>query len=227
MSNIPADRQSDSEPRSLVRPIDSPCGLVVGVIGGIASGKSEVSKLLEAKGASVFNADAAGHRLLTRPDIRQKIIDIFGVGCLDENGVIDRKHLAKSFFSGPSDQLSQLESILHPVIRQQAVEAIEAFRKDRSMPMLILDVPLLIEAGWQSLCNKIIFVDTPLEVRLANAKRRGWSHQELLMRESTQLPLDKKKGYATDIVQNIGSIQDLRNNLLELPWLARLPSSDI
>jgi len=200
--------------------------LVVGVIGGIASGKSEVSKLLEAKGASVFNADAAGHRLLTRPDIRQKIINVFGVGCLDENGVIDRKHLAKSFFSGPSDQLSQLESILHPVIRQQAVEAIEAFRKDGSMPMLILDVPLLIEAGWQSLCDKIIFVNTPIEIRFANASRRGWSNQELLVRESTQLPLDKKKGHATDIVQNVGSIQDLRDNLLELPWLARLPILD-
>ncbi len=225
MSNIPTIRQSNSEPRLSVTHNDDNPGLIVGVIGGIASGKSEVSKLLEEKGASVFPADAVGHRLLGRPDIREKIIDLFGVGCLDENGVIDRKHLAKVFFSGPSDQLTQLEAILHPVIRQQAVETIEAFRQDRSKPMLILDVPLLIEAGWESLCDKIIFVDAPLQIRIANARRRGWTDQELFARERTQLPLDKKKESATDVVQNVGSVQDLRNNLLKLPWLAKLPTS--
>lgn len=222
MSNIPTSRQSDSKLTPPVTCSDDNPGLIVGVIGGIASGKSEVSKLLEEKGACVFPADAVGHRLLGRPDIRERIIDLFGVGCLDENGVIDRKHLAKVFFSGPSDQLTRLEAILHPVIRQQAVEAIKAFRKDRSKPMLILDVPLLIEAGWESLCDKVIFVDAPLEIRLANAMRRGWSDEELFARERTQLPLDKKKESATDIVQNVGSVEDLRNNLLKLPWLAKL-----
>ncbi len=225
MSNISTSRQSDSEPNLSVAPKDDNPGIIVGVIGGIASGKSEVSKLLEEKGAAVFPADAVGHRLLGRPDIREKIVDLFGSSCLDANGVIDRKQLAKVFFSGPSDQLTQLEAILHPVIRQQAMEAIEAFRKDRSKPMLILDVPLLIEAGWESLCDKIIFVETPLEIRIANAKRRGWSEQELFAREGTQLPLDKKKESATDIVRNVGSLEDLRNNLLKLPWLAKLPTS--
>jgi dephospho-CoA kinase len=225
MSNISTSRQSDSEPSLSVVPKDDNPGIIVGVIGGIASGKSEVSKLLEEKGAAVFPADAVGHRLLGRPDIREKIVDLFGSSCLGENGVIDRKQLAKVFFSGPSDQLTQLEAILHPVIRQQAMEAIEAFRKDRSKPMLILDVPLLIEAGWESLCDRIVFVETPLEIRIANAKRRGWSEQELFAREGTQLPLDKKKESATDVVPNFGTVEDLRNNLLKLPWLAKLPTS--
>jgi len=197
-------------------------GLVVGIVGGIASGKSEISRILESMGASVFNADQIGHRLLNREDIREKIVKLFGNECLDARGAVDRKFLAKCFFSGPSDRLSQLEAILHPVIFQEAKQAIEAVRENGTQSLLVLDAPLLIEAGWQSLCDKIIFIDTPLKMRLANIQSRGWSEQELVVREKTQLALEVKKQFATDIIPNKGSLEDLQAELLGLPWLAKL-----
>jgi len=222
MSNIPQQNPAEFPFQTSVSAIERQNGLVIGVVGGIASGKSEIAKILKEYGAVVFSADNVGHRLLNRSDIRLKIVEIFGEGCLDSEGLIDRKYLAKCFFSGPSDQLSRLEAILHPVIRAEAIQAIDDFRSHRNHSLLVLDAPLLLEAGWHALCDKIIFIDTPIEIRLANVRSRRWEDRELIAREKTQLPLEAKRAYASDILDNSGSLTDLRDKLLGLPWLAKL-----
>ena len=109
-----------------------------------------------------------------------------------------------------------LESILHPAIGRLAASRLDALRKQADLPMIVLDVPLLMEAGWDSWCDEIIFVETPFELRKKLAAQRGWSVDELAKREDAQLALEKKRAAATQIVVNDGDLESFRRKIDEL-----------
>ncbi len=185
---------------------------VIGLIGGIASGKSAVAKELAALGATVLDADTTAHEIINRPEIQRVLVDRWGQGILDSGGKIDRLGVAERVFS-PSDQgheeLQFLEGLLHPVIRQE-FEAEITRLSQTTAPAVVIDAPLLLEAGWGELCDVLLFVDSPLTDRQSRAENlRNWSLQEFAAREAAQMPIEEKQRRATHLLTNDGSLESL------------------
>lgn len=185
---------------------------VIGLIGGIASGKSAVAKELAALGATVLDADTTAHEVINLPEIQRVLVDRWGQGILDGGGKIDRRAVAERVFS-PIDQgyeeLQFLEGLLHPVIRKE-FEAEIARLSQTTTPAVVIDAPLLLEAGWGELCDVLLFIDSPLRDRRTRAENlRNWSLQEFAAREAAQMPIEEKHRRATHLLTNDGSLESL------------------
>jgi dephospho-CoA kinase len=184
--------------------------LVIGLVGGIASGKSLVARRFAERGAIVLDADRVGHEVLETPEVRRALRERWGAAILDVRGKIDRAEVARRVFAPPPDgprQLRFLEELTHPRIQARLAAAIRSAECQGIVPALILDAPLLLEAGWDVLCEEIVFVDAPREVRLRRAiKSRGWSESQFTAREQAQWPVERKRGRATAILDNSGDI---------------------
>lgn len=183
---------------------------VIGLIGAIGSGKSRVAASFGARGALVVDADAVGHRLLEEPAVRDRVIARFGSGVVARsNGPtadceprIDRKALAAVVFSDPA-ALEPLESILHPLMRREFIRIIEQTSHEGRRPAVVLDAAVLLEAGWDDLCDRVYFVDASRETRLQRVQRqRGWSADDLDARERAQSSLDRKRRRADAVIAN-------------------------
>ncbi len=178
--------------------------IVAGITGGIGSGKSHVARLFVELGAGLIDADVIGHQVLGLSGIRQRIAVEFGSGVIDDLGHVRRRELAKIVFGDSADsqfRLVRLESITHPEISIRIREQIESFRK-QDVPVVILDAPVMFKSGWDQICDRILFVDASLAVRLERTRSRGWNSDELNRRESRQLPIDEKRARATDYIDN-------------------------
>lgn len=129
--------------------------LTIGLIGGIASGKSAVAAGLARRGAVIFDADKIGHAMLQRVAVRDELVARWGAGILDGAGQVSRPAVAKLVF-GDSDEakanLESLEQLLHPLIRAQIETEIRQLPDD-AIPAVVIDAPLLIESGWHVICN--------------------------------------------------------------------------
>lgn len=185
---------------------------IIGLIGGIASGKSAVAQELAAWGAVVLDADAAAHELLNRPDVRSSLVGRWGTEILDSSGKVDRSAVARRVFS-PSDpnqvELEFLESRLHPIIRQE-FEAEIARLSQTDVPAVVIDAPLLLEAGWGELCDVILLVESPQTERLSRAKNlRNWSSEEFAAREAAQMSIEEKRRRATHSLANDDTLEIL------------------
>lgn len=181
-----------------------PGTLVLGLIGGVASGKSFVAKQLHARGAIIIDADSLGHQALHDPNIQSKLRARFGDSIFVRKEV-QRSALASLVF-GPTSQHTanrrDLEAIVHPWIRDQMHKQIQTASLDPSTPCVVLDAPLLLEGNWDEACDKVLFVDASSELRQEFAKQRGWDITELERRERSQLPLDIKRQRADWIITN-------------------------
>ena len=186
--------------------------LTIGLIGGIASGKSAVAAELARRGAVVFDADKIGHALLQRPAVRDELVAKWGPEILDGAGGLSRPAIAKLVFGdsvAAKANRQQLEELLHPLIRAQ-IEAEIRQLPDADIPAVVIDAPLLLESGWNEVCQAVVFVDVPPEQRLARAQQsRGWSAEEFARREAAQMPIEQKKGRSTHLISNSGSLSDL------------------
>jgi dephospho-CoA kinase len=179
---------------------------IIGLLGGIGSGKSTVAEMFRRLGAAVLDADKAGHEVLKIPAIRAAVGGRWGQGVIGPDGDIDRKALAKIVFAPPPDgprELTELERITHPEIRRR-LRAEIAELASRGTQIVILDAPVLLKAGWDAFCDEIIFVDAPLEQRQARAAARGWSAEEFARREASQEPVEEKRRLANFVVDNAG-----------------------
>lgn len=191
--------------------------IVIGIIGGVASGKSTLTKLLQNRGAKVILADAIAHDVLKEPVVIQQLSELFGDGILSNTGSakgqsIDRKKLAALVFGNsrdPTNRRKQLEAIVHPRIREIAKAQLQSLRRESGLQYIVLDAPLLIEGGWLPYCNKVVFVETSDELRQAWAASRGWSRNDWQQRESAQFSLEVKRSHATDILINVGDMASL------------------
>ncbi len=185
--------------------------LTIGLVGGIASGKSAVSAALAGRGAVVFDADKIGHHVLQEPAVRNELVTRWGRDILDANHRVSRDAVAERVFAqtpeGAND-LDFLEQTLHPRIRQRILAEISQLPNEAA-PAVVIDAPLLLEAGWGEVCRAVVFVDAPRDVRLARAASRGWTADELSRREAAQMPIEEKRRRATHIIQNAGSLADL------------------
>ena len=186
---------------------------VIGLVGGVGSGKSTVARrLAERRPLLVLDGDATGHQVLTRPNIKHAIRNRFGESVFDPQGEIIRSALAHQVF-GPTEQHRQnradLEQIVHPEIRRTFEEQIQHAQASKRVEAVLLDAAVLLEAGWRDICNAVIFVDTPESARLQRVvTNRGWDDRELEKREASQLSLDLKRNAADYIVRNSGPVDE-------------------
>jgi len=188
---------------------------IIGITGGIASGKSAVSSELAALGASVLDADRAAHEIINLPDVQQALVDRWGSGILGESGKVNRQAVAQQVFSPQPDsnaELRFLEQTLHPQIRLQFEAELDRLAQ-KGVPAAVIDAPLLLEAGWESLCDAVLFVDSTREKRFERAARRGWSEEDFSLREQAQMPIEGKRSRATQVIANQGSLEALKSQV--------------
>lgn len=180
--------------------------IIGGICGGIGSGKSTIADQFQLLGAAVFDADRAGHRVLMRDDVKANVMEQWGAEVFDSEAEIDRSKVAALVFAetaqGQRDR-DFLQSISHPLIQLD----FEAFIAQAGTEVVILDAALLFEAGWRSLCDRIIFVDTAEGVRLKRCQERGWGEDEFHSREATQWSVERKRGQADFVIDNGGDLQ--------------------
>jgi dephospho-CoA kinase len=187
---------------------------VIGLVGGIGAGKSLVAAELAGRGAVVLDADTIGHALLDQTPAREQVVQRFGPEVLiqDESAPprIDRRALGALVFGHPSE-LRDLERILHPRMRRTFEKAIARAARKGQAPAVVLDAAILFEAGWDDLCDRVVFVDAPAEQRLARlVAQRGWTAEQLAARERAQLPPDQKRGRADVVLVNDAGPESLR-----------------
>ena len=184
--------------------------LILGLLGGIAAGKSTVSALIAARGPGrVIDADALARQALDQCARDGRLADGLGPWALTKAGTPDRKAIAARVFGDPA-ALRALERLTHPHVTAQIDEAIQQHRAGKGDPLLVLDVPLLIEAGLDRRCDALWFVDSPDSERYARAEKRlGMSRAEVDRREASQSPLDRKRARADLVLDNGGTLESL------------------
>lgn len=181
---------------------------VIGLIGGIASGKSLVAEQLTALGAAVVDGDRAGHEVLRLPDVKQALRARWGDDVFDADGEVIRANVARLVFADPPDgprELAFLEQLTHPLIGELLARQAAEHATDRRVRAVVLDAPLMVEAGWVEQCDKVLFVDAPRAVRLERARQRGWSEEDFDAREGAQETLTVKRQFADVVIDNSGS----------------------
>jgi dephospho-CoA kinase len=186
--------------------------VIIGLLGGIASGKSTVARLLEDLGARVVDADRIAHELLGEPEVAAEIGAALGAEVLAAGGKPDRARIGSVVFAD-RERRQVLEGILHPRIlermRREIAEAGDA-------EAVVVDAPLLVEGGLGDLADVLVFVDAPEPERRRRAAERGWAPDELARREAEQLEPEKKRLLAAHTVVNDGSPEELSNRVTEL-----------
>ncbi len=188
--------------------------MIIGLTGGIASGKSTVSKILKGAGACVIDADQIVHQLLARNQlVRKQVVDYFGPSIVSAAGGIDRTLLGEIIFAD-DDKRKQLEQIIHPlVIREMETQLANHQEREKH---IILDIPLLYETKLDYLVEQVWVVYVEPEVQLQRLLNRGQlSKAEAIKRIKTQLPLSEKKEMADLVIDNNGSRRELKAKVLE------------
>ncbi|MGG3450777.1 dephospho-CoA kinase [Domibacillus aminovorans] len=194
--------------------------MIIGLTGGIASGKSTVSNLLKEKGFTVIDADIAA-RVVVEPGqpVLEKIIEVFGPGIRTSDGALDRPALGKMVFHD-EEKRKQLNEIIHPAVRKwmidQKEKAIIAGKKT-----IILDIPLLFESDLTWMVEKTLLVYVDPETQLKRLmERNNYLEEEAKARIQSQMPIDEKRARADDIINNNGTIDETENQVNK--WITQL-----
>ena len=178
---------------------------VIGLSGGIGSGKSTVAGELGKLGAEVLDADRMVHALLREKRVAAKVARRFGRGVLDAEGGVDRKALGKIAFRSKAS-IRALEKLLHPAVIAATKKRIARLRRAKGAHVVVIDAPLLFEAKMDRLCDEVVFVDAPKRARAKRLKdTRGWTRATLDERERRQHALKSKRRNADVVIRNDAS----------------------
>ena len=190
---------------------------ILGLTGGIASGKSTVSAYLAQNGALIIDADLIARQVVAKKSSGLKqIVAKFGGEILTASGELDRKKLGKLVFSN-KELLKNLTDITGPLIRAEILREIEAAKKAQ-VKLVVLDIPLLFETGYQTLCDKVMVVTIPSELQLERVmKRDNLSAAEARKRIANQLPASKRNELADVLIDNSKSVAETYQQVLK--WL--------
>ncbi|GET08234.1 dephospho-CoA kinase [Ligilactobacillus agilis] len=190
---------------------------ILGLTGGIASGKSTVSAYLAQNGALIIDADLIARQVVAKKSSGLKqIVAKFGKEILTASGELDRKKLGKLVFSN-KDLLKNLTDITGPLIRAEILREIEAAKKAQ-VKLVVLDIPLLFETGYQTLCDKVMVVTIPSKLQLERVmKRDNLSAAEARKRIANQLPTSKRNELADVLIDNSKSVAETYQQVLK--WL--------
>ncbi len=195
----------------------------VGLTGGIGAGKSTVARLFAAHGAVVVDADALAREVVApgTPGLAE-IVDTFGSGVLRPDGALDRAGLGRIVFADEA-ALRKLEAITHPKISAESARLIEAAERDGA-PVLIHDIPLLVENGLPQTFDDVVVVEAPDDIRIARLEHRGLSRAEAVERMKAQATNEQRRAAATYLIDNAGSLRELRQRV-DAVWEALTASA--
>jgi dephospho-CoA kinase len=207
---------------------------IIGIAGGIGSGKSYVARLFGGLGCLVVHSDDQVREAYRDERVKRALRQWWGDHVFDAAGEVDRRAIAARVFNDPAERL-RLEQLLHPMVAEQRDRLMAAAADDPQVLAYVWDTPLLFETGLNRECDAIVFVDAPFETRLARVRRtRGWDAAELSRREKLQTPLDTKREMSDYVIRNAadaggpsgldrdglrGQVRDVLSQILE-------PSSD-
>lgn len=194
---------------------------VVGIIGGIGSGKTALAMAL-AEYVSVcrLDADGIGHLVLQMDSVKSQLASEWGTEIFDSSGEIVRSRIAELVFGDDEAQQNRrkfLESIVHPEIRVLIKRRLEEFQDQANCDVILMDAALLLEGGWDSVCDAVIYLEVPEEIRLRRVAKRGWTEEQFRKREASQMPLAEKQKRADVTIPNDGDINTAAQKLAN--WL--------
>ncbi len=182
--------------------------LVLGIAGGVGSGKSTVARAFERRGFIVSDSDAQTGAVLRAPEVKEQLRAWWGAGVIGSDGEVDRSAVARVVF-GDEAARRKLEGLIHPRLHETR-RALIARAGRLGAPGVIVDAPLLFEAGVDAECDAVVFVESAREARLERVKAsRGWDEAELDRREKAQMPLERKRERSDYVVINAGHHDDL------------------
>ncbi|GAV13411.1 dephospho-CoA kinase [Paenibacillus alvei] len=181
----------------------------IGLTGGIASGKSTVSRLLVERGALLVDADKIAREVvLPGSPVLEQIAVHFGSDMLLADGTLNRKRLGEVVFADETSRKA-LESITHPAIRKEIQRQMHQYETDYPERLVVVDIPLLYESGLSEMFDSILVVYVPKSVQLQRLMERdGWSEREAEQRLNAQWSMEKKRELADIIIDNSGSLED-------------------
>lgn len=191
--------------------------LILGITGGIASGKSTVAHMLQELGAPMIDFDLLA-REVVEPEkpAWKEIIKYFGDGVLREDRSLDRKKLSQMVFDNPGKR-KKLESITHPRIMDLYLERVREVAKSHSTPILQAVIPLLFEASLEELVHKILVVSVPREMQIDRLTRRDHISREQAERIlKAQLPIEDKLKHADFVIRNEKGLEETRKQVMDL-----------
>ena len=195
---------------------------VIGLAGGIGSGKTLAASELAQMGCAVIDVDRLAKELRDLPQTRQALGRSLGDQIFAEDGQIDDKALAELVFrsSGQArndSDLARLNAVVHPLVADKCRELIKQYRRQEALAAVVLDAPLLFEASLDRYCDVIIFIRSDSAVRSGRVQnQRGWNEKQWSQREKAQIILDKKRDMSDYIVDNNSSKIDLRCHIQKL-----------
>ncbi|MCZ2491112.1 dephospho-CoA kinase [Dellaglioa carnosa] len=191
---------------------------ILGLTGGIATGKSTVSHIFKNSNVPVIDADIIARQVVEpESETLKMIINEFGEKYLMENGTLNRKKLGKLVFSD-GVALEKLNGVIHPAIRKEILAQIQSHRKLGS-PLIVLDMPLLFEESYQTICDAVMVVFVPEITQLKRLiNRDGLTSAEARLRIKAQWPIQKKKDLADFVIDNSTTVAVTRGQVLN--WLS-------
>ena len=197
---------------------------IIGIAGGIGSGKSYVARLFGELGCLVISSDEQVAEVYRDPVVRDVLKKWWGEGVVKADGEIDKRFIASKVFADPAER-RKLEELLHPLVATARRRAMEQAKGDTVA--FVWDTPLLFETGLNKECDVVVFVDAPLPVRLKRVlESRRWDEAELARRENSQWALDKKAAISDYVISNTADAGFARKQVQELlpRILAKTPS---
>ncbi len=195
--------------------------LVIGLTGGIGTGKSEAARHMVELGARLIDADLVGHEAYApQTEAWRKVLEAFGEGILNPDGGIDRRSLGNIVFSDP-ENLARLNAIMHPLMAGMVQEKIDGFR-EQGAGVVVVEAALLFEAGWDFLVEEVWVTDSPEESVIERlAQRNGMSEEEARRRVSSQMGRRERLNRADIIIDNSSGVAEMKRGIDEL-WATRV-----
>ncbi len=183
--------------------------ITIGLVGGVACGKSHVAGDFQTLGACVLSGDRVGHQVLHIDHVKQALRRRWGDAVVDAEGQLCRSALAKIVFRDRKamGELAFLESVTHPEITRILEARIAEVGKLGCFPFVVLDAAVMIKTGWDKLCDQLVFVEVPRALRVKRGRLRGLDEAQFSAREAAQTPLAEKKARADFVIDNSGTPQ--------------------
>ena len=195
--------------------------LSIGLTGGIGTGKSLVSNILNDLGATVVNADLLGHEAYLPGTVGfDMVVDAFGDQIVGEDGTVDRKKLGPIVFSSPQN-MSKLNAIMHPLIRDMIQGQLEEYSSNGT-DVVVVEAAVLIEAGWQDLFDEVWVVTSDKETVIERLKdRNSLSREDAIARIESQMSNDERVGHSNVVISNDGTTDELADGVEQI-WNTRV-----
>lgn len=188
---------------------------IIGLTGGIGSGKSTVANYIASKGIPVYIADEEAKKVMEQEDVKKKIQNLFSESVLNEDNTLNRKKIGDFVFNDPK-KLKELNAVVHPEVHLHFKNWLN---EHKNYPYVIKEVAILFETGGNKDCDKVILITAPEELRIERAmKRDNLTKKDILVRINNQLSESKKKELSDFVVENI----NLSNTFLKIDEILKI-----